>query len=71
MVVGHSKKFQVQFRNQKYLVILHNYGKTKNYLKKKVNEEVQMTMVDFQQQSSQRLDDIYKHMNNQDNYLML
>ena len=30
----HSKKIQVQLRNEKYLVILYNYGKTKNIIKK-------------------------------------
>ena len=30
----HSKKFQVQLRNEKYLEILYNYGKTKNIIKK-------------------------------------
>ena len=30
----HSKKFQVQLRNEKYLEILYNYGKTKNIKKK-------------------------------------
>ena len=31
IITVHSKKFQVQLRNEKYLVKVYDYGKTKNY----------------------------------------
>jgi hypothetical protein len=57
--IHHSKKFQVQLRNEKYLVKVYNYGIKRKSSKKKV----MTTMVDFQQQSPQRFVDVYEHMN--------
>ena len=58
----HREKIQVWLRNEKYLVILYNYGIKKTF-EKKVLRRSDIDNGNFQQQSPKRLIDGYEQMN--------
>ena len=60
MLDKHREKIQVWLRNEKYLVILYNYGIKKTF-EKKVLRRSDIDNGNFQQQSPKRLIDGYRH----------